>query len=102
MLPDRQIELVVDVSFKSRSGPLPIVDRRRGARRRPRPLIGVLRHGSDCDLLGDFDSTIDLDAKITNRSLDLRMADTIDMMCCGSNTRNGTGAGHERQDTGEF
>jgi len=29
-----------------------------------------LRHGSDCDLLGDFDGIIDLDAKITNRSLD--------------------------------
>jgi hypothetical protein len=37
----------------------PIVHRRPGARRRSRPLIGVLRHGSDCDLLGDFESTID-------------------------------------------
>jgi hypothetical protein len=49
----------------------PIVHRRPGARRRSRPLIGVLRHGSDCDLLGDFDSIIDLDAKMANRTLDL-------------------------------
>jgi hypothetical protein len=28
---------------------------------------------------------IDLDANITNRTLDLRIADTIDTMCCGSN-----------------
>jgi hypothetical protein len=37
-------------------------------------------------------------AQITNRALDLR----IDMMCCGSNKGNGTGAGHERKDADEF
>jgi hypothetical protein len=30
-------------------------------------------------------SIIDLDAKTTNRTPELRMADTIDMRCCGSN-----------------
>jgi hypothetical protein len=42
-------------------------------------------------------SIIDLDAKTTNRNPVLRMADTIDMRCCGSNMGNGTGAGHERR-----
>jgi hypothetical protein len=56
--------------YKSR--PQPIVNWRRGARRRPRPLIGVLRHGS----LGDFDSIIVLDTKITDRTLDFRSDQT--------------------------
>ena len=47
-------------------------------------------------------SSIDLDAKMTNRTLDLRMTDTIDMMCRGSNMGKGTGAGHERKDADEF
>jgi hypothetical protein len=54
-----------------KSGPHPSSTGDAGARRRPHPLIGVLRHGSDCDLLGDFDSIIDFDAKMANRTLDL-------------------------------
>ncbi len=45
-------------------------DRRRGYRRRPRLLAGVLRWRSDVELLGYLDRIIDLDAEIANGAFD--------------------------------
>ena len=51
------------------SGPQPIRDRQHFGRRRPRPLIEVLRLRSDVDLFGDLNSVVDLNSEVANGAL---------------------------------
>ena len=60
-----------------RIGTRELLSRWQHRRRRPFPLIEVVRQCSDVDLLCDFDRVIDFDAKISNGAFDLRVSQRL-------------------------